>query len=186
MFTSKRERRLWIWTGIVVFAIYATLGLAGSLAESLPTRIAIDQTFVYAFFILVGALIGIAIFKRPRPVELFVGVGVLAVYTMAFVRLGMAERTHLFEYSLVAVLIYQALSERRRNGASVPSPWVLTVFGTALIGWMDEGIQALIPNRHYDWVDVGFNALAAVVAGTASVAVDWARRVALARLNPSD
>ena len=34
-FTSQREKRLWGWTILVVERIYATLGLAGSLATSL-------------------------------------------------------------------------------------------------------------------------------------------------------
>ena len=35
LFTSDRERRLWLWTLAVVVAIYSTLGLAGTLAGAL-------------------------------------------------------------------------------------------------------------------------------------------------------
>ena len=73
------------------------------------------------------------------------------------------ERTHLFEYSIVAVLIYQALRERSQNGRRVPVPAALALVVTVLLGWLDEGIQALVPNRVYDTFDILSNAIAATI-----------------------
>jgi VanZ family protein len=97
---------------------------------------------------------------------------------MVVVRMGIGpeERTHLFEYGIPAVLVYEALSERVRNGRRVPVPAVLTVVVTALLGWLDEGIQALLPNRVYDLRDVGVNALAGLMAIVASLLLARARR----------
>ena len=40
LFTSDRERRLWLWTLAVLVAIYSTLGLARALVEGfLPAAI---------------------------------------------------------------------------------------------------------------------------------------------------
>ena len=47
---------------------------------------------------------------------------------------------------------------------------------TALLSWLDEGIQASLPNRVYDVRDVGFNALAGLVAIAASLALARSRR----------
>ena len=47
---------------------------------------------------------------------------------------------------------------------------------TGLAGWLDEGIQPLRPNRHYDWVDVGLNLLAALLAVAAVAGLAEARR----------
>jgi len=47
---------------------------------------------------------------------------------------------------------------------------------TAILGWLDEGIQAILPNRVYDVRDVGFNALAGLMAIAASLGLAWARR----------
>ncbi len=104
--------------------------------------------------------------------------GVTAVYGMVVVRMGIGpeERTHLFEYGLVAVLLHQALGERRRNGRRVPAPALQAIALTALLGWLDEGIQALLPDRVYDLRDVGTNAVAAVMAVVASAALARARR----------
>ena len=85
----------------------------------------------------------------------------------------MEERTHLFEYGIVAVLIYQALSERAGNGRRVPAPALLALVATVALGWVDEGLQALIPNRVYDNFDVVRNTVAALIGIGGSVAVGW-------------
>ena len=176
MFTSRRERRLWLWTLAVVVAIYSTLGLAGTLAGELRDRAFFDDLFVFVTSVLVVVVVVVGLSTRPGITEIGIGLGVAAVYLFIFARMGIpAERTHLFEYSLVAILIYLALTERRKNGRSVPVPTVLAVAATALFGWLDEGIQAILPNRVYDIRDVGFNALAGFMAILATVALAWAR-----------
>ena len=177
-FTSDRERRLWFYALAVVVAIYSTLGLAGKLADVLSEQNLLAISFAIGFLLVIAAIVGIALKKRPGRHEIWVAVGITAAYGMVIVRMGIspAERTHLFEYGLVAVLIYQALTERVRNGGDVRTPALLTVAGTALLGWLDEGIQALLPNRVYDLRDVGVNALAGLMAVSATVALARARR----------
>jgi len=177
-FTSDRERRLWFWALAVVVAIYSTLGVAGTLAEVLRERNLWGALFVVGFLLVVAAIVGSALKRRPGRREIWVALGVTAVYGMVVVRMGIGpeERTHLFEYGLVAVLIYQALTERLQHGRRVPAPAALAVAATALLGWLDEGIQALLPNRVYDLRDVGVNALAGLMAIAASLALARARR----------
>jgi hypothetical protein len=176
-FTSDRERRLWFYGLAVVVAIYSTLGLAGTLAAVLRERNLLDASFAAGFLLVAAAIVGSALKRRPGRREIWVALGVTAVYGMVVVRMGIGpeERTHLFEYGLVAVLIHQALTERVRNGRRVPIPAVLTVAVTALLGWLDEGIQALLPNRVYDLRDVGVNALAGLMAISARLALARAR-----------
>ena len=101
---------------------------------------------------------------------------VAAVYGIAFVRINTPEeRTHLIEYGVVAVLIHQALKERMRNGRQVPLPAVLAVVVTSLLGFLDEGLQAFLPNRICDPRDLGFNAFAALLAIGASLGLGWVR-----------
>ena len=174
-FTSVRERRLWLWALAVVVAIYSTLGLAGSLAEVLRERDLLPAAVFSLMILTVAAIVGSGLRRRPGRREVWVALGVTAVYAMAVVRMGgsMEERTHLFEYGIVAVLIYQALSERARNGRRVPVPVVLALVLTVLLGWLDEGIQALLPNRVYDNFDVVRNSVAALVGIAGSVVVGW-------------
>jgi VanZ family protein len=115
--------------------------------------------------------------RRPGRGEIGLALGVTAAYLMAWIRVeSWEERTHLFEYGLVAILIHQALTERLHHGRRVPSPAALAVGVTALLGWLDEGIQAILPNRVYDLRDVGFNVLAGLMAIAASLALAWAWR----------
>ena len=169
LFTSSRERRLWSWALAVVVAVYSTLGLAGRLAELLGERGLLPVAFTVAFVAVVVAIVWSALKSRPGRHEIWIALGITAVYAMVVVRMGIgpAERTHLFEYGLLAILIYQALLERRHNGRRVPVPALCAIVVTALLGWLDEGIQAFLPNRVYDVRDVAVNALAGLMAITA-------------------
>ncbi|MDE2805336.1 MAG: VanZ family protein [Gemmatimonadota bacterium] len=175
LFTSRRERRLWFWALAVVVAIYSTLGLAGSLAEMLRERNLLPPALLVLMFVTVAAIVGSGLKRRPGRREIWVALGVAAVYGMAVLRMGgsIEERTHLFEYGIVAVLIYQALSERAQNDRRVPVPAVLALVATVALGWIDEGLQALIPNRVYDNFDVVRNTVAALIGISGSVVVGW-------------
>lgn len=182
LFTSDRERRLWTWTAIVVATIYSTLGLARTLSSILRDRGLFDLLFIIGFALLVVAVVLQALRSRPSLAMVGTAVGIGGVYAMVLARMGIPEeRTHLFEYSLVAGLILQALTERRDNGGRVRWPAVLAVAVTAALGWVDEAIQAVLPNRVYDIRDVGFNALAGFMAVTGIVALGWVQRRVSAR-----
>ena len=179
LFTSRRELRLWLCALAVVAAIYLTLGLAGTLAGVLRDRNLLEGAVLLLMFVTVATIVGSGMKGRPGRREVWVALGVTAVYGMAVVRMGGSpeERTHLFEYGIVAVLVYQALAERARNGRRVPVPAVIALVATALLGWVDEGIQWVLPNRVYDWFDVASNAVAALVGIVGNVVVGWGRGV---------
>jgi len=159
-------------------AIYSTLGLAGMLAEVLRERRIMDNTFFYCFLLAVAAIIGIGTRWRPGKREIWVMLGVVVAYGMVIVRMGLSpeERTHIFEYGVVAAIIYQALIERKQNGRRVPLPAIMAIAVTWILCWIDEGIQMIIPNRVYDIRDILFNLIAAVMAVLSSMALAWARR----------
>ncbi|MDA8019106.1 MAG: VanZ family protein [Thermoanaerobaculia bacterium] len=177
LFTSHRERRLWLWALAVVVAIYSTLGLAGKLARALQKSQMLEISFAVGLLLVVVAILTSGLTRRPALGEIGMMLGILTVYGMVVVRMGIspAERTHLFEYGLLAVLIHQALEERSRPRRRAMLSITLAVVITALLGWLDEGIQAVLPNRYYDVRDVGFNALAGAMAIAANRALAWAR-----------
>ncbi len=178
LFSSKREKHLWLWALIAQISIYATLGLAGKLAQFLRERNLLDSIYVFGFALAVIAIIGSGWRMRLGKYEIGVALGIVVTYGMLMVRLFITpeERTHLFEYGIVATLIHQALLERQRNGRGIPSPAFIAILATALLGWLDEGIQAILPNRVYDIRDVGFNALAGLMAVMASVILRAVRK----------
>ena len=174
-FTSARERRLWVWALALVAAIYSTLGLAGTLAVQLREHRLATVAFFLLMALTVAAIVGSGLKRRPGARDVWVALGVAAVLGMTALRMGVTpeERTHLMEYSVVAVLIYQALCERAENGRRVPAPAVLALVATVAVGWLDEGVQAALPNRVYDNLDVFRNTVAAVVGIVTSVAIGW-------------
>lgn len=171
VFTSTRERNLWIGALAVVILIYSTLGLAGRLSQALRNRNLLSIVFLMGFLLIIATIVGSGILRRTRGQVVWVTVGIMSVYGMAITRMfiSIEERTHLIEYGIVAALVYHALAERVKNGRRIPYPAILAALVTAILGWVDEGIQSLLPNRAYDLRDVGFNALASVMAIVAIV-----------------
>jgi hypothetical protein len=91
--------------------IYSTLGLAGMLAEVLRNRNLLDNSIFLCFLLVVAAIAGSGFKRHHGKPEIWVALGITAVYGTVILRMGIGpeERTHLFEYGLVAVLIHQAL-----------------------------------------------------------------------------
>ncbi len=165
-FSSKRERRLWSALVVVLVTIYATLGSVPAIAAILRERNYLTNGMGFMSFVTLVVIAILFVRRHPGRAEIAVGVGILIVYLMAWLRIGIGtpeERTHLFEYSLVAALVHEALLERRENGRHVPVPTILALIISIFLGWLDEGIQSLLPNRVYDIIDVCFNALAATM-----------------------
>ncbi len=162
-FSSKRERRLWLALAIALAAIYSTLGQTPALVAALGADIveSAEANLVFALLILLVVVPVFFVDRRLARLELAVGIGILAVYLLAWLRIGSWEaRSHLFEYALVAALAHEALLERRDNGRRLPAPTALALGISLLLGLLDESIQYLLPNRVFDPVDIAFNSLA--------------------------
>ncbi len=168
---------------IVLAAIYSTLGQAPEIVAALGEGIlnSAGNNLVFVIIVLLVVTPVFFIDKRLGRAEIAVGAGILTVYLLAWLRLGSwEERTHLFEYALVAALVHEALLERRENGRRVPAPALLALVISLLLGWLDEGIQSLLPNRVFDLIDVAFNSIATtMIIGMrwlVARARAWARR----------
>jgi hypothetical protein len=89
----------------------------------------------YLIVSLIGYLIGVIYLKLPE------------------------ERIHFVEYGILAFFLFRAL---RIDLPLVPSfVWAFVI--ASLIGWGDEGIQYLLPNRYYDNRDVLLNSISALL-----------------------
>ena len=173
LFTSDRERRLWLWSLAVLVAIYSTLVLGRQL-----TGLLFSQDMAAVIFSLAMLLIGATILvnglrAKPGKIEITVTLGIAAVYLMFFLRIGIAERSHLFEYSVLAIFIHEALKERVLQGRQVPNPALIAILVTVLVGVMDETLQIILPHRVFDPVDIAFNSFAAFMAVVSSMTLAW-------------
>lgn len=176
LFTSSREKRLWLWAFVVFAAILSTLFIGKPLASLLSDQ-NVQAVFFVAGMILVGAAIAVHMFRtKPGKTEIAVVFGIVAVYMMFFLRLGLPERSHLIEYSVLAIFIHKAFRERINHSAANYSPALFAFTLTFLIGVLDECIQIVLPDRVFDPLDIVFNGMAITMAIGSSVAYAWVRK----------
>jgi len=161
----------------VVFAtIFSTLFLGQPLAKLFSSQDVRAVIFVIVM-LLVGATILVhAIKTKPSSIELIIWIGLVAVYTMFMLRLGMPERSHLMEYSVLAIFIHKAILERKNQEKQIPMPALIAFVISFSIGVIDECIQILLPNRYFDPEDIVFNGMAAAMAIGSSVIIYWVRK----------
>jgi uncharacterized membrane protein YeaQ/YmgE (transglycosylase-associated protein family) len=116
---------------------------------------------------IIGAVLGVALlarlWRREAPPWAYAALVLAAIgYTLVFTSLRTArlERTHLPQYGIAAWLAWHAVKPHVRG--PVVAYVAAALIGTA-IGWGDELVQAILPNRVYDLRDVGLNAVGSVL-----------------------
>ena len=177
--TSRKERKLWISALLVLIAIYATLFLGGQFIDLMIERRIIEQSTFYLFLLLILAFIVSGWKSSSKRLEYWIYAGVIAVYGMALFRMDIttAERSHMFEYGLLSILIYEALIERKLNGENVKIPVLTSILGAGTIRLLDECIQYCISYRVFDIIDIGFNYLASAFGVLTSIGVRRLKRI---------
>ena len=181
LFSSARERRMWIWALAVIAVIFGSLGFAGKLAARLQEFGLVESVSIILFLagmILVAAtVISQGLATRPSGLTIVIAFGVVAVFVLLFLRTAvLVERTHLIEYGVLGTFVYAALAERLSPRRPVRTAWLLALTITTAIGTLDEAVQFVIPDRVFDPVDILFNFLAGSVAITGCVGLGWADR----------
>ena len=178
IFKSSRERRLWYLALAVLVAIYSTLGLASTLAGTLRSKGILSDSIWLGIALVSATVFAHGLRLRPRKAEIAAWLGIAAVYLFILIRMALPEeRSHLIEYSVLAVFIHEALRERKKSGGKVPFPYLIAILTTTLFGAIDEGIQVLLPSRVFDLYDIAFNALAGLLAIVSSLLLTWIRRL---------
>ena len=66
LFSSTRERRLWVWVLAVVVAIYSTLGLAAKLVRLVPDERLIGNLMVFCFFLFLVTILTQGLKRRRK------------------------------------------------------------------------------------------------------------------------
>lgn len=176
LFKSPREKRLWIYALIVLVTIFSTLVFSRPLLEILG-----NQNIQAAIFILGMTLVGATILVyglsvKPSKIEFTIWLGFIAVYLVFFLRLGLPERSHLIEYSVLAIFVHKAITERinKENHALKIALYAFMV--TFAVGVLDECIQIFIPNRVFDTNDILFNGFAVLMAIGANMILPQIRK----------
>jgi VanZ family protein len=188
-FVSPREKRFWVAAGLTLLVICASIYPARVIVDFLRSRNLLRLT-VGAVFLAAGVSLLVFLMRsRPRWREIMmlivaglVYAGVLAVMQQP------EERLHFLEYGALAGFLEAALRERWQVGTggarTAAAAAGLAAGATALLGWLDEGIQLFVPVRVYDWRDVGFNAAAGALLIAFANLRRWARARDLSALPP--
>jgi len=108
---------------------------------------------------------------RPRPPWPHLSLCLLVILSAVVLRTLVSSpigRVHLVEYGLLAILILGALPRRPGVGR------FLAAFAAAsAVGLADETVQHFLPNRVFDWYDVGLNSAAALLGLFAAAWWTW-------------
>ena len=178
-----RERVLWLVAAAYVLSIYGSAYFVRFASEHLRERGVLGATV--AGVGAAGAVAFLAWWARDRPgLRAWALLPIAgAVYAAVWLHLErFEERIHLPEYGLLGLLLHEAMVEHWR-GAREPLRRIPALAAFALacgIGWLDEGVQHLLPNRYYDLRDVALNAVSAGLAiGLAALRRRAGRRAAV-------
>lgn len=186
----RLESRLWVAAAGWLLLIYSTLYSVRAPIEFLRERNLLRFTVAAVFLLTAATVTFFLLRQRPgwRGVAILAFFGGLYLTAVSSVD-SPEEKLHFIQYGVLGVLIHAALVSRWRARRDPPPaffggvvwPGVLAVLLTGALGWGDEGLQGLLPNRFYDLRDVVLNVVAAALAVSASVSWRWALAATRAR-----
>lgn len=174
--TSINKKTLYrVGAALVTTAIFASLFMGKPLQEYLR-----DQNVQAVFFLTGMLLAALAVLfhglnVRPDKRELAIWFGIAAVYVMFVFRLGAPERSHMIEYSILAILIHKYLLTPPSYSQSLTKTALLAITISSLIGVLDECIQIFLPHRVFDYYDIVFNIMVSTMAVITSMVLHWGK-----------
>ena len=164
----RRSAKIRSWVLVTVWTafIYSTLPAANSiwrwlLAVTGRRSEALGAVLMAALGVLVATFILRRVRRWPATTWLWLG-GLVVVYALLLTSSWLlpAEKTHLFYYGVLAWAAWRAWAfDLRGRGL-----FATTVVFVGVLGGIDEGIQYLLPERVFEWKDVGLNLLAGFLA----------------------
>jgi hypothetical protein len=175
-FTSPRERIIWIFSILILIGIFLSLIIGRPLLELFKNQDLQAGIFLLGIIFIGAYIILYGLISKPNIIELLLVIGIISVYLLLFLRLGLPERSHLIEYSALCLTIHEALLERKKQGKQITHIgfWAFAI--TILIGLIDEIIQIFIPNRVFDVNDILFNCFTAFMAIGVSMSIQYFRQ----------
>jgi len=173
----RAENFYWTWSGIIVVLILSTLFLDRETLVEIQVS-GLNVTLFLTGMVLVGLAVLSHGLRRPGSSLIwFIVFGLMAVYAMIFFRyLVAAERSHLIEFSVLTLFLYEGFQKRREQNHDWIRPGWMAFATATLIGIIDESLQLLVPNRVFDWNDMVFNSMAAAFAVFSSTLFTWVKK----------
>ncbi len=164
---QERERRAWTAVAAWTAFIYLAVPFARKIQEAVDAQGG-RRLFLWITLLAFGMVAGAAIqaWRRGRwqatPAQWTALATVLGLFTwLAWsLRANPEEAFHFVQYGGLGLLLFPALAHRLAD----PSIYLAGALLGAAIGIGDELIQWLVPNRYFDYRDLGINAWAGALA----------------------
>ena len=152
------RQRYWLYAGLWTAFLYSTLYIARPIINFLKANIPFTATVnIFVYTILLVVIIGLCFKLKVRSLKTYAMLLALcAAYYYGFtLAQNVEEKIHFVQYGFLAFLVFRAV---HLDFPRMPAAWIALLI-TSLVGWGDEGIQFLLPNRYYEWNDVLLNFL---------------------------
>ena len=146
----RKASSIWSSDSISGFVLGVEISMGVLLMVTSGALFLFNRRKFLRFILITGGLIGISYLFYliiPNPYEL----------------------THLPEYAIMSILIFQAikkLKEKRREKVNERSVYYLAAMITVLVGLIDELYQGVLTMRHFLWYDIFLNGLGGILGLT--------------------
>jgi len=163
METSKNtRRRYWSavlgWIGIIYSTLYVVRPVCTFLKRTTPFPLLVN---IFCIILLIAVVT--VIWRKSRalsPSSCLILTGVLSAYIYGLATIQFPEeKIHFIEYGFLAYLVFRAVRLDRPEITAYGIVFLLV----SILGWIDEGIQHLLPNRYYQIEDVVLNSVSGVL-----------------------
>ncbi len=161
----------WVWVGLWILGIYGTLAWVRPVCEFLKvhTPFSVLVNLLFAALFLTFLLRYRDIFKNDLVLTLTAAALSLCTGILLYFLKLPEERIHLLEYAILAALLYRAIRQEYPKG----SAYGIALFLGSLVGWGDEIIQDILPNRYFQVSDILLNEAGIVLGlGFASMVLE--------------
>ncbi|MBL7129856.1 MAG: VanZ family protein [Candidatus Omnitrophica bacterium] len=156
---KKRDRGIAL---LYILFIYISLPVMPGLWEKL-TRYTGNFANYFAAVILAvfGLFIIFYLISKQKDIRNFVWLAILAfAYAWSLGKLKLSiEKIHFVEYGLLSLFVFRALRHNIRD----KSIYLCSGIVVFCLGFLDEGIQYILPNRVYETKDVVVNGFAGLL-----------------------
>ena len=165
---SKAALRIkwWAITALYVVFIYATLNIAPGVWDRVNDLLGGRNDFILYIVYAAAALVlfyYVIVIKKEKNILKYVALILfIAAYVMILKYAQHArEKIHMIEYGLLGIMLYNAL--KIDLGRFDIKLYLLGAFICALVGYVDELIQGVLPNRVFDRRDIFMNAVSGIL-----------------------
>ncbi len=165
---SWKQREGWAWAAVAGWSvlIFFTIPFARAIQTYAAERGGARSLFLVslAFSLFAFSILLIYALRRPKRRLVRQIMGLIAICGLSWVVLDRFLQTpneaiHFFEYGVLSLLVFRAISYRFRD----PTIYILSIYAVVLVATLDEILQWAFPGRYWDVRDIRLNVMAAAL-----------------------